>query len=540
MSADPAQRRQLGELLVEKGVLTDAQLQVALEEQRRSGAPLGEILVQLGFSIGPTVGNALAEQHGGPLRTEYGFALGVPSAQAAQAKDRGTVAQPKPAEPTPEQDMAIARLTAALNERTQELQRTRTELDALERHEAESAIAAADLELLQRELVEHREERTRGHQALEVAADEHQAELAALNAELVAANGERTEHDDRVGQLEDQLAQARVQRDDPAENQGVQAELRRALELRNAELATASGDLENVQRELVELREQSTRAHQTLELALEEHTSELAAVRTELAEVHGDRAGHDDHVRQLQDYVRQLEDQVAQAHSQHEDRAEIKGAQAELRLALEQRNAELAQLQGERTALAYRAAELERELELASARPSGTVRIRHDPRDLSEGRALHADEQVAQARIEHDVTGAVPREQSALVAAAVARAQRRYGPPIRMTPEEEEAGGGDGELQDTLEAEHRAVDTDVPAANPITIRLWQLALFIVLVPSLLYVLAPLIGMLVAAAVVLLAAVLVIFGQRRLSRSGKRPSRKAADRATATPPIPHQG
>ena len=52
MSAEPA-RLLLGELLVHKGVLTEAQLDVALEEQRQCGKPLGEILVRLGFSTGP-------------------------------------------------------------------------------------------------------------------------------------------------------------------------------------------------------------------------------------------------------------------------------------------------------------------------------------------------------------------------------------------------------------------------------------------------------------------------------------------------------
>jgi len=118
MSAESA-RPQLGELLVHKGVLTDAQLEIALAEQQKSGAPLGEILVRLGFSKGPTIANALAEQHGGPLRTEYGLSLGPTGGVPLKVVERPD---------TREQDTAIMRLNAALEEKTKELARVYAEL----------------------------------------------------------------------------------------------------------------------------------------------------------------------------------------------------------------------------------------------------------------------------------------------------------------------------------------------------------------------------------------------------------------------------
>ena len=102
-----------------KGVLTDAQLEIALAEQRQCGAPLGEILVRLGFSKGPTIANALAEQHGGPLRTEYGLSMGPTPAAPTPIRERAD---------TREQDTAIMRLQAALDEKTDELARVRAEL----------------------------------------------------------------------------------------------------------------------------------------------------------------------------------------------------------------------------------------------------------------------------------------------------------------------------------------------------------------------------------------------------------------------------
>ncbi len=118
MSAEPA-RIQLGELLVQKGVLTDAQLEIALAEQRQSGAPLGEIVVRLGFAQGATIANALADQHGGPLRTEYGLAMGPTGGAPLTLADRPN---------TREQDTAIMRLKVALDEKTRELERVSAEL----------------------------------------------------------------------------------------------------------------------------------------------------------------------------------------------------------------------------------------------------------------------------------------------------------------------------------------------------------------------------------------------------------------------------
>ena len=43
------QQRSLGALLLERGLLTQAQLQLSLEEQKRSGEKLGKVLVRMGF-----------------------------------------------------------------------------------------------------------------------------------------------------------------------------------------------------------------------------------------------------------------------------------------------------------------------------------------------------------------------------------------------------------------------------------------------------------------------------------------------------------
>jgi hypothetical protein len=66
----------LGEILVERGLVTAEQLELALVDQQTSGELLGAILVARGFVAPTTIAAALATQYGGLLKTEYGFATG--------------------------------------------------------------------------------------------------------------------------------------------------------------------------------------------------------------------------------------------------------------------------------------------------------------------------------------------------------------------------------------------------------------------------------------------------------------------------------
>ena len=72
---DAAPQR-LGTLLIERGLLTATQLQEALLEQQRAGVPLGQAVVRLGYVSPATVAQALATQHGGLAKTEFGMAVG--------------------------------------------------------------------------------------------------------------------------------------------------------------------------------------------------------------------------------------------------------------------------------------------------------------------------------------------------------------------------------------------------------------------------------------------------------------------------------
>jgi len=58
--------KQLGELLIERGVINQRQLEKALAIQQERGGLIGEILVDLGFSKEEDIAQALTTQYGFP------------------------------------------------------------------------------------------------------------------------------------------------------------------------------------------------------------------------------------------------------------------------------------------------------------------------------------------------------------------------------------------------------------------------------------------------------------------------------------------
>jgi type IV pilus assembly protein PilB len=59
-------KKQLGELLIERGLITKAQLEKALEVQGAKGGLIGHILVVLGFTKEEEIAQALTVQYGFP------------------------------------------------------------------------------------------------------------------------------------------------------------------------------------------------------------------------------------------------------------------------------------------------------------------------------------------------------------------------------------------------------------------------------------------------------------------------------------------
>jgi len=57
-----AAKRRLGDIFVERGLITDEQLREALNQQRAMGGKLGEILVELGFITRVGLAGVISEQ----------------------------------------------------------------------------------------------------------------------------------------------------------------------------------------------------------------------------------------------------------------------------------------------------------------------------------------------------------------------------------------------------------------------------------------------------------------------------------------------
>ena len=58
--------KQLGELLIERGVITKEKLQHALDLQKEKGGLIGQILVELGYATEEAIAQALTAQYGFP------------------------------------------------------------------------------------------------------------------------------------------------------------------------------------------------------------------------------------------------------------------------------------------------------------------------------------------------------------------------------------------------------------------------------------------------------------------------------------------
>ena len=116
MSNETRPAPKLGEVLLQHGIVNADQLDVALAEQQKTGRPIGEIIVELGYAPGPIVAQALATQRGGMVKTEYGYATGFTSvAQAAPAPPKPSSSDPK--------DETIAELRRIIVSREAEIER---------------------------------------------------------------------------------------------------------------------------------------------------------------------------------------------------------------------------------------------------------------------------------------------------------------------------------------------------------------------------------------------------------------------------------
>ena len=117
--------RQLGALLADEGLLTEAELELALDEQRRTGRLLGQIVVDRGYVSGFSLARVLSAQHGvelqEPAEPEPGSHLAeVPATWRPLGRllvEKGLITQTQLAEALLAQDETHGRLGEILIER---------------------------------------------------------------------------------------------------------------------------------------------------------------------------------------------------------------------------------------------------------------------------------------------------------------------------------------------------------------------------------------------------------------------------------------
>jgi hypothetical protein len=206
--------RPLGRLLVAKGLLSEDQLEQALEEQALTGRRLGEILVEFGCVSHSVLSLTLAEQYGIDLTTETGFGTGL-RAQIERRQD-GERDKETGTPPLPVAVPALALVPDVTAPDPPEVAPDHLHLAQLEEQWAKLADAEERLAESERELVAlRRRSKRRRDQAERLIErvwkrDRRIAELSALEGELASVSGTATSESD-AGVLRSHLVFAQLE-----------------------------------------------------------------------------------------------------------------------------------------------------------------------------------------------------------------------------------------------------------------------------------------------------------------------------------------
>jgi uncharacterized coiled-coil protein SlyX len=386
----------LGALLVERGLITPEQLTVALAEQKSSGQPLGAIVVAHGFAAPASVAQALATQHGGLLKTEYGFATGfgnghqgplsigeppVSSPRIGPKRPSGssfTVDPPAPRAAEVDREAVRSELelasqeTERLADANARLAEVRADLEqrlATERQRAsslESAITERDSQIseltagavawqnayndLEGRLVQSTEH------AESLAGEVEQLKSAAAACEAARGELERelAQEVERAESLRAQLAAAEEVRISAESSDSVRVEL-------EARLAEITGRATALEAEVAAAQELRASASESSELE-----RRLAEAGEQLRSAHAVRAELEERLARATEGAAQLEAQVAAAEELRASALASERARGELEARLATVEAELAgqneELEHLREVVAFRWAAAERHL----------------------------------------------------------------------------------------------------------------------------------------------------------------------------------
>jgi predicted nucleic acid-binding Zn-ribbon protein len=284
----------LGQLLRERGLLTEEQLHTGLAQQQWSGRPLGEVLIALGFVSESTIAQALATQHGGLLKTEYGFATGfdmslrtAPTAEPPISPPSAHVLKTAPG-PEP-----AAATVIPLHQTADSVPSAAN--PALEAAQAEVTVAHVRIVELEGELAaaQARSDEDGGRiaeleQAVAKARDERES---AANAAYEVAQAHVNAADARVAELEQELTA--VRQDESALRDELQRQAAAVDALRNELASAIPTDVGAADPRIAELEHELAIVRQgeiVLRAEYERQATELDATRNELATRHGELA----------------------------------------------------------------------------------------------------------------------------------------------------------------------------------------------------------------------------------------------------------
>jgi hypothetical protein len=136
---------------VEQGLLSEDELEHALEEQLSTGRRLGETLIELGFVSHGALSRALTEQYGIEPKSETGFGTGL-RAEIERRYDRARGEEAEPELPAGDEAPALRLVAEPQPSESHELDGEDGYLAQLEEQWAKLAAAEAELAEAEREL----------------------------------------------------------------------------------------------------------------------------------------------------------------------------------------------------------------------------------------------------------------------------------------------------------------------------------------------------------------------------------------------------
>jgi hypothetical protein len=379
---------------VERGLITAEQLTVALAEQQTAEKPLGAIVVALGFATPASVAQALATQHGGVLKTEYGFATGFGAGlqpplsvsapplsppRAAKPKLSGptlTIAKPRTAEVDREAVRSELELASHETERlsgaNERLAEARADLEQRLATEAQrasalqSAVAARDTQIAELtagavawQTAYSEVEQRLAHSAqqaasLEAEADQLRATATACETARVELERELKQEGERAESLRIELKAAEELRVSAESSDSVRAE----LEERLAQITERAAALEAEVAAAEQVRGSASESGD-LEQRLSEAAEQLQAAQSVRSELEERLVRATEDSAQLQAQVAAAEELRASALESERARGELEGRLASLEAELAVRNEELEHV---REVLSFRWAAAEKHL----------------------------------------------------------------------------------------------------------------------------------------------------------------------------------